>query len=65
MLVWVCGVGSCVCVHAFLLCRSDGVMCPIPQYPLYSATLTLLGGELCGYYLDESKVPCNITQEGI
>jgi alanine transaminase len=28
-------------------------MIPIPQYPIYSATLDLLGGQKCGYYLDE------------
>lgn len=33
----------------------DGVLCPIPQYPLYSATLTLTGGELVGYFLDEDN----------
>lgn len=33
----------------------DGVLVPIPQYPLYSASLTLLGGQMSGYYLDESK----------
>lgn len=33
----------------------DGVMIPIPQYPLYSATLALEGGAPVGYYLDESK----------
>mmetsp|Transcript_11727 Transcript_11727/g.24713 ORF Transcript_11727/g.24713 Transcript_11727/m.24713 type:complete len:561 (-) Transcript_11727:170-1852(-) len=32
---------------------SCGVMIPIPQYPLYSATLDLLGGHKVGYYLDE------------
>jgi alanine transaminase len=31
----------------------DAVMCPIPQYPLYSAALTLYGGSLVPYYLDE------------
>ena len=31
----------------------DGVMIPIPQYPLYSATMTLYGGRQVGYYLDE------------
>lgn len=35
--------------------ESDAVMTPIPQYPLYSATLSLLGGVGVGYYLDESK----------
>lgn len=33
----------------------DGVMIPIPQYPLYSATITLLNGSQIGYYLDESN----------
>ena len=33
-----------------------GIMLPIPQYPLYSATLDLLGGHQVGYYLDENKV---------
>lgn len=28
-------------------------MTPIPQYPLYSASLTLLGGELVPYHLNE------------
>ena len=30
-------------------------MIPIPQYPLYSATITLYGGVQIGYYLDESE----------
>ena len=30
-----------------------GVMVPIPQYPLYSASIALYGGTMCGYYLDE------------
>ena len=33
----------------------DGVLLPIPQYPLYSALLSLLGGAKIDYYLDESK----------
>lgn len=33
--------------------HNDGVLLPIPQYPLYSATMTLLGGQAVGYYLDE------------
>ena len=32
----------------------DGVMIPIPQYPLYSASITLLGGSQVPYYLDEA-----------
>jgi len=34
---------------------SDGVMVPIPQYPLYSASIALYGGELVPYYLDEQN----------
>lgn len=33
----------------------DAVLIPIPQYPLYSATMTLLNGTQVGYYLDESN----------
>lgn len=33
----------------------DGCLTPIPQYPLYSATLTLMGAHILPYYLDESK----------
>jgi aspartate/methionine/tyrosine aminotransferase len=33
----------------------DGIMVPIPQYPLYSATITLYGGRMAGYYLDEGN----------
>lgn len=32
-----------------------GVMIPIPQYPIYSATVDLLGGQKVGYFLDEEK----------
>lgn len=34
---------------------NDGVMIPIPQYPLYSALITLCGGKQINYYLDENK----------
>jgi aspartate/methionine/tyrosine aminotransferase len=40
---------------ALLRDRRDGVMIPIPQYPLYSATLALYGGSQIGYYLDEEN----------
>mmetsp|Transcript_33189 Transcript_33189/g.61094 ORF Transcript_33189/g.61094 Transcript_33189/m.61094 type:complete len:529 (+) Transcript_33189:72-1658(+) len=35
---------------------SCGIMIPIPQYPLYSASLGLLGGHQVGYFLDENSV---------
>ncbi len=33
----------------------DGVLIPIPQYPLYSATITLYGGSQVPYLLDEAN----------
>ncbi len=38
---------------ALLKGRDDGWMIPIPQYPLYSASLTLYGAKQIGYFLDE------------
>jgi len=32
----------------------DGILIPIPQYPLYSATITLYGGAQLPYLLDEA-----------
>ena len=40
-------------ILALLKNRNDGFMIPIPQYPLYSATIDLQGGKQIGYYLDE------------
>ncbi len=34
---------------------SDAIMIPIPQYPLYSALITLFGGTQVSYYLDETQ----------
>jgi alanine transaminase len=40
-----------------ILCgdKEDAIMTPIPQYPLYSASIELLGSTLVGYYLDEAN----------
>ncbi|KAL5171487.1 Alanine aminotransferase 2, mitochondrial [Glycine soja] len=50
--------GASPAVHNMmqLLIRSenDGILCPIPQYPLYSASIDLHGGFLVRYYLDEA-----------
>ena len=35
--------------------KNDGIMVPIPQYPLYSADIALFGGTQVNYYLDEEK----------
>jgi len=42
-------------ITALMKKPTDGFMIPIPQYPLYSATITLYGASLIGYYLDESN----------
>jgi aspartate/methionine/tyrosine aminotransferase len=34
---------------------NDGIMIPIPQYPLYSALITLNGGKQIPYFLDETQ----------
>ncbi|XP_072980657.1 alanine aminotransferase 2 [Typha angustifolia] len=34
--------------------EKDGILCPIPQYPLYSASIALHGGSLVPYYLEEA-----------
>ena len=34
---------------------NDAILVPIPQYPLYSASLSLCGGTMVGYYLEESS----------
>lgn len=35
--------------------QNDGIMIPIPQYPLYSALIQLNGGTQINYYLDETQ----------
>lgn len=42
-------------ILALLRQSADTFLIPIPQYPLYSATLTLQGGGQAGYYLDEGS----------
>ncbi|CAN1838702.1 Glutamate--glyoxylate aminotransferase 2 [Linum perenne] len=32
----------------------DGILVPVPQYPLYSAAISLFGGTLVPYYLEET-----------
>mmetsp|Transcript_15358 Transcript_15358/g.27296 ORF Transcript_15358/g.27296 Transcript_15358/m.27296 type:complete len:517 (+) Transcript_15358:198-1748(+) len=40
---------------ALIADEKDTVMVPIPQYPIYSALITLLGGRQGNYYLDEDN----------
>lgn len=51
------GASECARMVLYALIRgsTDGIMVPIPQYPLYSASIALYGGELVPYYLDENN----------
>jgi aspartate/methionine/tyrosine aminotransferase len=40
---------------ALLRSPDDGFLVPVPQYPLYSASLTLYGGRRIDYFLDEEN----------
>jgi alanine transaminase len=55
-------------ILALLKTENDGFMIPVPQYPLYSATIDLYGGKQIGYYLDEAnhwQLNENILNESI
>ncbi len=45
--------GAQAVLTALLRTKNDGFMIPIPQYPLYSASLELYGGQKIGYMLDD------------
>lgn len=51
------GASSGVNTLLHVICANDktGVLVPIPQYPLYTATLSILNARCVPYYLDESK----------
>jgi len=42
-------------LNALIADKNCGVMIPIPQYPIYSATIDRFGGEKVGYFLDEKS----------
>lgn len=42
-------------LSAMIKDAQDAFLVPVPQYPLYSAALTLYGGTLVPYYLDEDN----------
>lgn len=46
-------VGVRLFLNTLIRNQKDCVLVPIPQYPLYSASIALYGGNLMGYYLDE------------
>ncbi|GER54815.1 alanine aminotransferase 2 [Striga asiatica] len=41
-------------LQAIIRGPADGILVPVPQYPLYSATIALMGGSLVPYYLEET-----------
>eukprot|EP01006_Ploeotia_vitrea_P022535 TRINITY_DN54945_c0_g1_i1.p1 TRINITY_DN54945_c0_g1~~TRINITY_DN54945_c0_g1_i1.p1 ORF type:complete len:513 (-),score=85.36 TRINITY_DN54945_c0_g1_i1:108-1553(-) len=47
--------GIQACFTLLVRGAQDGVMIPIPQYPLYTATLTQYNATAVPYYLEESK----------
>ena len=44
-----------MCLNALIRDERDAVMVPVPQYPLYSASIALYNGTFEGYLLDESN----------
>ncbi|KAJ4393688.1 alanine transaminase [Gnomoniopsis smithogilvyi] len=42
-------------LHVICADEKTGILVPIPQYPLYTASLSLLNATCVPYYLDESK----------
>ncbi|EAS04389.1 class I/II aminotransferase (macronuclear) [Tetrahymena thermophila SB210] len=47
--------GVQICLNVLISDSRDGIMIPIPQYPLYSASCTLVGASEVHYFLDEQK----------
>jgi len=45
---------SCRFLTLLFVMKKDGILVPVPQYPLYSAAISLFGGTLAPYYLEES-----------
>lgn len=59
------GASAAVTYLLNILCRGDqtGVLIPIPQYPLYTATLALNNSHALPYYLDEKNGWATNTKE--
>ncbi|KAK4792354.1 hypothetical protein SAY86_022789 [Trapa natans] len=41
-------------LNAIIRGQGDGILVPVPQYPLYSAAIALFGGSFVPYYLEET-----------
>ena len=51
--------GASVCIQIILNLllndKSDGILCSVPTYPVYSGLISFFGGSMVKYYLDESN----------
>jgi aspartate/methionine/tyrosine aminotransferase len=47
--------GATFIIEVLISGKKDGIMIPIPQYPLYSATIKKAGGTQINYYPDEDR----------
>ncbi|KAI9013462.1 pyridoxal phosphate-dependent transferase [Hyaloraphidium curvatum] len=52
-------------LEALIAHQHVGILVPVPQYPLYSASISLLGGQLVSYGLVESKDGWKMSPESI
>ncbi|XP_057948452.1 glutamate--glyoxylate aminotransferase 2 [Malania oleifera] len=46
--------GVMLMLNTIIRGEGDGILVPVPQYPLYSASISLYGGSLVPYYLEET-----------
>ena len=51
------------CIGALVRTARDGIMIPKPQYPLYSAALTMVGGRAVYYGLTEEARSPDLDSE--
>lgn len=42
-------------LNTLIVDKNDAIMIPIPQYPLYTASISLNGGATASYFLNEGK----------
>ncbi|KNC50429.1 alanine aminotransferase 2 [Thecamonas trahens ATCC 50062] len=47
--------GISTVIQSLIRGPNDGILLPVPQYPLYSATVAACGGTQVDYYLDEAN----------
>lgn len=46
-------MGVRLCLNSLIRDERDAILVPVPQYPLYSASIALYNGSFEGYVLDE------------